>query len=245
MIKSRQELFSMNSHFAKFILSLQKNYLPELYEEGDRLLLDIDDEEATVLTKELTEELNAEQLNDFETNRDKFSFSESIELNFIETGLFISSKKKTSDYFSDVSGLIDQIRQKLQEKHVIILGDWNTPWLSQQNDYLPVKNALTYLSTKIDHSFDGGFLLKEQEVIEFMPHLFWQIRCNTALPLIYLTFPNSKTFISICQYSVLHFQFYSENEKTTILEILSEWKFKEVQECNSPIDFSDYLHQPK
>jgi hypothetical protein len=240
MIQSRQELFSINPHFAKFILRSQENYLPEPYEIGERLFLDIDDDEATILTEQLADELNAEQLKDYEANRDKFSFYESIELNFIETRLFISSKTNTADYLIELSNILEQTRQKLRETHLLILGDWNTPWLSQQNDYLPVKNALTYLSAKIDRSFEGGFLVKEQEVTEFIPHLFWLVRCNATLPLIYFTFPNSKTFISICKYGVLHVEFYSDDEKTTILEILSDWKFKEVLECNSPFDFRDY-----
>ena len=33
---------------------------------------------------------------------------------------------------------------------LIILGDWNTPWLNQQNDYPPVAKAIEFLNQKID-----------------------------------------------------------------------------------------------
>jgi hypothetical protein len=119
----------------------------------------------------------------------------------------------------------------------MILGLQNTPWLYQENEYLPVKNALDYLSQKIDKDFDGGFLLNGKAIIEFIPHLFWLVRCNASLPDFYISYPKSKTVVSICKYGVLHFDFYNHNEKIKILKLMSDLNFKELDNCYDQIEF--------
>lgn len=240
MIKSRKEILSINPAFTKFILDLQLSFKPEPYEEGEEILFDLDDDEATVLTKQLTEKLNQEQEKEFEENRDSNPFEDSSPLEFLETRLIISSKLNTVDYLQDVAILLENIRVELGESQLMILGVENTPWLVQDNEYLPVRNALDYLRGKVDSDFDGGFLLKGETIFEFIPHLFWLIRCNAGLTYFYLSYPNSKTMISLCKYGVLHFEFYDQEEKLTILKILSSLNFKEVDECDDPIEFDKF-----
>lgn len=240
MIKSRKEILSINPAFTKFILDLQLSFKPESYEEGEKILFDLDDDEATVLTKQLTDKLNEEQEKEFEENRDINPFEDSVSLEFIETRLIISSNKNSLDYLQNIASLLEIMRAKLGESELMILGVENTPWLAQENDYLPVRNALDYLGKKIDKDFAGGFLLKEDAIIEFIPHLFWLIRCNAGLTYFYFSFPNSKTMISLCKYGVLHFEFYDQEEKLKILKTLSSLNFKEVDECNDPIEFDKF-----
>ncbi len=136
--------------------------------------------------------------------------------------------------------MLENLRQKLNEDNLMILGGCNTPWLYQDNDYLPVKKALNYLEEQVGKSFDGGFLLKENELKEFIPHLFWLVRCNASLPEFYISYPKSNTIINICKYGVLHFEFYSKDEKDAVLQLSSSMKFQRVETCYAPINFDDF-----
>ncbi|MEZ4804715.1 MAG: hypothetical protein R2852_04325 [Bacteroidia bacterium] len=240
MMKSRKEILEINPTFTKFILDLQLSYKPEPFEAGDSVALELNDVEGTTLTKELAEKLNRDQYDEFETNRDINPFPYSEELVFIENRLIISSKDNTSEYLSDIANSIEKIRLELKETDLIVLGVQNTPWLYQENDYLPAKNALNYLKQRVNSEFNGGFLLKEESLLEFIPHLFWLTRCNTSLPHFYMSFPKSKTIISICKYGVLHFEFYNQEEKMRILQILSGLNFKELDNCGDPIEFDNF-----
>lgn len=240
MKKSRKKILEINPTFTKFILDLQFSYKPEPFEVGQSVILELDDDEGTTLTEELAEKLNREQYEEFEKNRDTNPFPNSEELVLIENRLIISSKENAGEYLSDVSNSIEQIRLELKETDLIVLGVQNTPWLYQENDYLPVKNALNYLKQRVNSEFNGGFLLKEESLLEFIPHLFWLTRCNASLPYFYMSFPKSKTIISICKYGVLHFEFYNQDEKVRILQILSDLNFKELDSCGDPVEFDNF-----
>lgn len=240
MTKTREEILNINPVFTKFVLELQMSYKPEPFEEGESIMLELDDDEGTILTKELTEKLNKEQYEEFEANRDVNPFTNFEELKFIESRLVISSKDNTSEYLIDIANVIEKIRIELKEIDLIVLGIQNTPWLYQENEYLPVKNALDYLKQRIDNKFYGGFLLSKDEIQEFIPHLFWLTRCNASLPFFYMSFSKSKTIFTICKYGVLHFEFYDKNEKLKILKILSDTDFKELDSCGDPISFDEF-----
>lgn len=237
MTKSREEILKINPSLSRFILDLQMSYRPDPYEEGESILLDIDDEIGTILTKELAESLNREQNEEFEKSIDKNPFTESDKLQLIDNRLMASSKRDSLDYLIDIAKALEKIRIELKESELIVIGIQNIPWLVQDNDYPPVKNALNYLKQRIEKEFSGGFLLKEDEIIEFIPHLFWLTRCNASLPYFYMSFPNSKTVITICKYGVLHLEFYNQNEKLRILKILSDLNFVELNDCQDPIEF--------
>ena len=171
---------------------------------------------------------------------DKNPFPNSINLDFIESRLVISSKENSEDYLYDIARALEQLRIELNESDLIILGVENIPWLIQENDYQPVKNALNYLERNIDSDFNGGFLYREEGLLEFIPHLFWLTRCNASLPYFYMSFPKAKTFISLCKYGVLHFECYDQDEKIKILQILSDLNFKELESCGDPIEFDNF-----
>jgi hypothetical protein len=240
MTKSRKEILKINPAFTKFILDLQLSYKPEPFEVGESVILELDDDEGTTLTKELAEKLNREQNEEFETNRDINPFPTSEELVFLENRLIIPSKDNTTEYLSDIANSLEKIRLELKETDLIVLGVQNTPWLYQENDYLPVINALNYLKQRVNSEFNGGFLLKEESLLEFIPHLFWLTRCNASLPYFYMSFPKSKTIITICKYGVLHFEFYNQDEKMRILQVLSGLNFKELDKCGDPVEFDNF-----
>jgi len=240
MTKSRKEILEINPAFTKFILDMQLSDKPEPFEVGEIVILELDKDEGTTLTEELANKLNREQNEEFEINRDINPFPNLEELVLIDNRLIISSKDNTTEYLSDIANSIEKIRVELKESNLIVLGVQNTPWLHQENDYLPVNNALNYLKKRVDSEFNGGFLLKEESLLEFVPHLFWLTRCNASLPYFYMSFPKAKTIITICKYGVLHFEFYEQDEKMKILQILSDLNFKEIDSCGDPVEFDNF-----
>ena len=236
MIKSRTEILNMNNCFAEHLLSVQKaKHEPsDEWDEGDSVILD-DSDEASVLTKEQADKLNAEDLKYYLANRDNFKVEQ---LNSWESrSTLISSKLTSSDYFDDIGNVLSQLTNRLG--NLIIMGDWNTPWLSQENDFPPVLEAIKYLNQRIDKKFNGGFELEASSISGFIPHLFWLTRCNASLPEFMMSFIESKTVISLCKYGILHFEFYDSKEKNEILTLFNDRNFKEVDRCNDPIKFDN------
>ncbi|MBR0573884.1 MULTISPECIES: hypothetical protein [Pasteurellaceae] len=234
--KTRKEILVINPTFSEFIVNWQLKTRSEHYEVGESVWFDESDD-VTILNQELADKLNQELDEYFEKNRDHHSFDKTQIKPFLGSAEYISSKTNTCEYLYDLANLLENIRKHFNEEYLMILGVQNIPWLYQDNDYEPVKKALNYLRNHIEEDFDGGFLLKENELYEFIPHLFWLIRCNASLPYFYFTFPNIDTVISICKFGVLHFEFYDESQAEQILNLLSSMEYKEVYDCNYPINF--------
>ena len=237
MTKSREEILAINRFFATFMLKLQLSLRPLPFEAGEKVIFESGDDKGTILSKELAEKLNKEQNQEFEKSIDVYPFSGYEQLSFIESQLFVSCKNNTNEYLNDIANLLEQIKAELGETSLVILGVQNIPWLYQENNYKPVKRALQYLEQHIEKDFNGGFLLSKNEVLEFIPHLFWLVRCNASLPQFYMTFPTAKTAMTICKYGVLHIDFYNQNEKSKILKLLSDFNFIEIKSCEDPIEF--------
>ena len=89
---------------------------------------------------------------------------------------------------------------------LIFLGDNGLPWLNQDHEYPPVKNALTYLQqNKVTKNFNGSLLVNRADLPEFIKQIFWLIRCCAALPYFHFTDENQNIVGNICQYGNLHF----------------------------------------
>ena len=97
--------------------------------------------------------------------------------------------------------------------NLIFLGDTTNPWLWQENDYKPVKEALNYLKiNKISRTFNGGLKVSRTELPTFLKHLAWLIRCNAALPDFYFMDEGQNIVGNICKYANIHL--FTVNEST-------------------------------
>lgn len=97
------------------------------------------------------------------------------------------------------------LAKSLYADSLLFLGDTQTPWLYQVNNYKPVKAALEYLaSQKIRKRFNGALEVNVSELPLFVVHLAWLTRCNAALP--YFHFINKEQNIigSICKHGNIH-----------------------------------------
>lgn len=110
---------------------------------------------------------------------------------------------------------LTRLIKKFPVDSLIFLGDTETPWLYQHNDFRPVNEALQYLTdNKIGKRFNGALKVNTAELPEFIKHLAWLAHCNAALPDFHFTDHGQNILGHICRYGNLHLD--SLNEQTDI-----------------------------
>jgi hypothetical protein len=237
---TRQEILQINKVFTYHLIQVQdakQKPKENEYKIGDKVILD-DSNKSVTLTQVLVDKLNKESIEDYNANKDSNPFTN--EFKWIGWTTMISAKKSVSDYLTDLGTTIEKLRIYTKNNSLIILGDWSTPWLYQENDYKPVKDSLDFLKSIVAPDFNGGFLLHGQDLVDFIPRLFWLIRCNMSLPQFMMTFENLKTIITICKHGVIHFESYDTNELSMIVDFFKQLDFVEIDNCSDPIKFDNF-----
>jgi hypothetical protein len=106
---------------------------------------------------------------------------------------------------------VTKLAEALHTDTLLFLGDTETPWLYQDNDYKPVKEAQAYLiASKVGKRFNGALQVNTAELPTFIKHLAWLTRCNAALPCFYFIDERQTIVGSICQYGNLHLDTLNE-----------------------------------
>ena len=122
-----------------------------------------------------------------------------------------------------MTGMVGQHHRNLQ----IFLGDTETPWLYQDNDYKPVKAAKEYLTFhKIGKRFNGALQVDTAELPTFINHLAWLTRCNAALPTVHFIDKGQNIVGSICKYGNLHLDTLNEQTDKVIALLVESSKFE-------------------
>ena len=234
MIVTRQRILKINPVFSGHLSQVQKTkYEPiDVWVAGEEIYIDNTDE-TIVLSKEQAKKYNEEAQQFYQDHADSYEIRETNAWSGRVT--IKSPKKDVKAYLTHIGKLIAKL--SLQHGKLMVLGDWDTPWLHQENDYPQLVRVFSYLKQYIDNRFNGGFILKPAEISNFIPHLFWLIRCNASLPEILMGFENGKTIYSICRYGMLHIEFYDLDEKEEVLRFYRKNEFAEVEECCDPIKF--------
>lgn len=110
-----------------------------------------------------------------------------------------------------------KLTKAFQSDTLIFLGDTETPWLYQTNDYKPVKEAQDFLvNNKIGKRFNGALQVDTAELPIFIKHLAWLTRCNAALPYFHFTDQERNIIGSICKYGNLHLDTLNEQADKTL-----------------------------
>jgi hypothetical protein len=237
MIHSRTDLLARNEVLTAHLLQTQEFlYRPrEPWRAGQSVILHCD-EPAVTLTAEQAAELNAEDEQYYEDNRDKFPHPPSLEwlpgLNLAATG------EDGDSYLRNLGASLAALSPVYGQ--LIVLGDWNTPWLYQDNDYFPVQNALTYLRQYVAEDFSGGFLLDEDTIPTFLSHLFWLVRCNAALPHFMMSFERGQSVFTLCKYGLFHLEFADQQEREALLSFFAQRGFREMEHCSDPVEFDNF-----
>jgi hypothetical protein len=119
--------------------------------------------------------------------------------------------KSTIGLCNNLSKELTKLLKLLQYENVTFLGDTTTPWLFRQHDYKPVKLGLDYLAdNKISKSFNGAIQVIDEDLSEFLKHLFWLVRCNGIVIFAHFSDPGFNIMGSICQYGNIHFNTLNE-----------------------------------
>lgn len=222
-LDNRSAIFALNKTFAAFILEVQDaTYNP-----------------SHDYNKDENDQWNKDRYEEFLKKKDHF---ETPPIKDKHTGNIVYQLPHATleAYLENLSNAVSELSDKLQWKSVIFLLDYPTPWLDQDNDYEPVKKALTYLKRLgVDKKFTGGFSATGPELKKLVKNLFWIIRCNASLPTCYFSGIGTDFAASICQYGNLHFHFYSEKCQLQIKEAAKELGLIEVEDGNCRQNFSE------
>ena len=135
---NRKSILTLNQNFARFIVEVQDvKYNPahDPYEPGE-MYVD-DSEDLRFVTQEECDVWNEEEQAEFEKNRDRIDTQPS---KFIDQKVFTLNESEFSHYLQKLGNSIENLTRELKWESTIFLLDYPTPWLSQENDYEPVKH---------------------------------------------------------------------------------------------------------
>jgi hypothetical protein len=122
---------------------------------------------------------------------------------------------------------ISKLAKVLQFDTLFFLGDTETPWLYQNNDYKPAKEAQEYLTAQsIGKRFNGALQVDTTELPIFIVHLAWLTRCNAALPCFHFTDERQNIVASICKYGNLHLDTLNEQVDKLLTLVLEDGRFE-------------------
>jgi len=114
--------------------------------------------------------------------------------------------RSAKGHAKNIAAALEKLAENMRIPSLVFLGDTGVPWLSQQNSYSPVKEAMQFLEAeKIGRQFNGGLQIKTENLHSFIPHLFWLVRCNAALPIFYFMNEEQTVLANFCQYGNIHF----------------------------------------
>jgi hypothetical protein len=125
-----------------------------------------------------------------------------------------------------LGGELTQLVKALHIDHLIFLGDTDTPWLYQQSDYKPVKEALDFLKIhKVGKRFNGALQVNIETLPLFIKHLSWLSRCNAALPYFYFTDAEQNIIGTICKYGNVHLDIVNRKTNKAVKDAIVASKF--------------------
>jgi hypothetical protein len=140
---------------------------------------------------------------------------------------------------------LDKLAKELHADSLVFLGDTETPWMYQFNDYKPVKEAHEYLvSKKIGKRFNGALLVDSSELPMFIKHLAWLTRCNAALPYFYFIDPERGILGSICQYGNLHLDTLNKRTDKIVRTFVdgSKFQYGDKDSCHNWFGKTSAIH---
>lgn len=127
-----------------------------------------------------------------------------------------------------------KLTKQLGYSDLTFLGDTELPWLHQDNDYKPAKEAQQYLvDKKVGKRFNGALQVDNSELISFVKHLSWLTRCNASLPYFHFTDNGQNLIGNVCKYGNLHIDTLNEatNKSLNIAITKSDFIFLDGNNC--------------
>ena len=162
---------------------------------------------------------------DYKRDEDFFSYPKVFK-SYILTIPSKSFKGHAREFAKQLSKLVKQLKYH----DLVFMGDTTTPWLYQDNEYKPVKEALQYLTgNKVGKRFNGALEIENAELVTFIKHLSWLIRCNASLPYFHFTDKGQQLIGSICKYGNLHIDTLNAAADNNLKKAIQHTGFKYLE----------------
>jgi len=239
---SRERIFEKHPVLARHLSDWQhQTYDSDIdaFEPGEKVYLQLSDEQPVVLTKQKAEELNRETEAQFSALRDAFGPLPPRKNSGGE--LYAELPYENIDVFVEELGdRVAGLFQSMGWDQLLLISDVKNPYLAQDNDYPPVEQARKKLiAMGMNLDFTGGIMMDLNSVQRFFSHIFWIVRCNAMAPYILFAAPGSATVGTLCKYGNIHFEVYDEAEKKRFLNALKNNQFTLAEDGMCWDTFSD------
>ncbi|MBK8171363.1 MAG: hypothetical protein IPK60_13595 [Sandaracinaceae bacterium] len=204
-----------NSCLAATVVGLQQSKL-------DSLLRFVEDE------NERAETLAAFAIESIPTSAEATS-------RFVGASRFACAAEDVSEFPQRLGDALALTLEQLGYRSVIAAMERRVPWLAQSNDFPPVAEALDALRGRfLTSDFDGGLEADLADISALTATLFWLTRGCASLPQIYFVTASAPWVGSLCQYGVLHVEFFDASERTRFTGAAMGNGFEVTQECTDP-----------
>jgi hypothetical protein len=141
--------------------------------------------------------------------------------------ILTSQSKSFKGHVTLLAKEITNIVKNLGVDHLIFVGDTETAWRYQKNDFKPVNEVWQYLAdNKIGKKFNGGLQVQIKVLPTFLKHLSWLSRCNASLPHFYFTEINQNLIGTICQYGNLRIDTINKKTDKLLKNIIAKSKLQ-------------------
>jgi len=223
---SRIDAFAGYPWLARQVLDWQRDALDpaaDRYEPGDEVFMELDDEEATVLTAALAEQLNRERDTQLTALRDDFR------------GLLPEGKSTaftiaeppgaTPEQSAEMAGpAFNALCRALGCDEVAIMPMTRTPILVQQNQHSAAAHR-TLEGLGLQPDFDGAMIGARDAIDPLVGALFRIARCDACAPYIVFGMKGPAIAGAFCKYINFHFDSYDERDGDRLLEALANCGF--------------------
>lgn len=219
---SRDDAFAGHPWLARHVMDWQRCALDpasDRYEPGDQVFLDLDGEDATVLTKALASQLNREHEAQLAALRDDFRGplrdGKSIAFTVAEP------PGATPEQSAAMAGpALSDLCRALGCDEVAILPMTRRPILVQRNKASETAHeTLQALGLKPD--FDGAMIGAPDDIAPFVGPLFRIARCNASAPYIAFGMKGLAVAGAFCKHVNFHFDSYDRGDADRLSHALA------------------------
>jgi hypothetical protein len=228
---SRTEALTAHAVLGQFIVNIQELYYTPTPFEPCKMYVE-DEENSRWVSQAECDAWNKEELYIYNQKKDKIPAAAERKNS---TGILIYSINGQSieEYVGNLTVAICSLCKQMGWRQVTFILEYPVPWLSQENDYTPAKNATDYLkSIGIESAFEGAIQIQQhEEIAKFIGHLFWLSRCNASLPTCRFSGDKADVIFFICKDGNLHLETFSESTKQQIISLALKIDLLAVEDC--------------
>ncbi|MCR9124401.1 MAG: hypothetical protein NXH91_19240 [Phyllobacteriaceae bacterium] len=228
---SRNDAFASYPWLARNVMDWQSAALDPVadrYEPGDEVFMELDDEDATVLTSALADQLNNERDAELSALRDDFR----APLPDGNSTAFTVAEPPgtTPEQSATMAGpAFSALCEALRCDEIAILPITRTPILVQHNEHSAAAHkTLEGLGLKPD--FDGAIVGPPDTIVPLVAPLFRIARCDAGAPYIVFGLKGAAIAGAFCKYVNFHFDSYDGRDSARLLDALARCGFVVAQD---------------